>query len=278
MSDFKSNVLAAHEMNKLPYWKIYKGASATGNPIFVSDEQSDFDQAHSRLIAALNLIQVAGKYLIQFKEKLTSNNNNISYEFEVPYGISTSGGQLPAVGGLQPSGMISKTEIVELIAAEKKKWEQEQENKEMRKQLAELNVKIGKLSKQASPWADAFETFKPHLPLLMGVVQKWAGGGAQVGIAGIGDQQVPEYNRQQQPAQTEPVTQTEPPVVDDNQQVQTSAADTELQNNNKRLQEVMIWLIEVKGGNQTEAVNLLYRMMEKGKANPSLIPMLEGFL
>lgn len=268
MSDWKDKVLAAHSMNKLPYWKIYKGASATGNPIFTSDEQSDFDQAHTRLVQALNLMQVAGKYLLQFKADFKSNNNNLSYEFEVPYGYAASGGNMPAVGSLLPANTVSKDELTAIIANERKNWEREQENRELKKQMLEMNAKIGKLSKIENPWPEVMETLKPYLPLVAGVVQKWINPGAAIGIAGVDGQNVPTYTRT-----TPPVAQPDPPA-----QQPDNATAQELARNNERLKEVIAWLIESKGGGQTAAIDLLYRIMEKGKENPALIEMVEGFL
>jgi hypothetical protein len=273
MSDFKDKVLAAHDMNKLPYFKMYKGASATGNPIFISDEVSDFDQAHTRLANALNLIQVPGKYLVQFKESPKNNNNNLSYEFEVPYGYATSGGNTPAVGSLLPANAVSKDELATIIANERKNWEREQENKELKKQMSEMNAKIGKLSKMANPWTEALETFKPHLPVVMGIIQKWANPTASIGITGVNGGVVPDYTRTMQADNTVVTAASQ-----SNEGTAVTAQQQELIRNNERLKEVIAWLIEVKGGSQTAAIDLLYCMMEKGKENPALIEMMEGFL
>ena len=279
MSDWKSKVLSTHEMNRLPHFKMYKGASATGNPIFMSEDGSgnadnDYEQAHTRLSNALNLLQVPGKYLVQFKEKLANNNVNMSYEFEVPYGYSSSGGNAPAVGSLLPANMVSKDELATILASAKKEWEREQENRELKKQMAEMNAKIGKLSKIENPWPEVVETFKPYLPLVAGVVQKWLNPGAQIGIAGVGGEEVPEFNRTtQQQADTTVVA-----AATDDTPADVSEAQKKLQHNNARLSEVVAWLVQVKGGDQTAAVDLLYSMMLKGKENPGLITMLEGFL
>lgn len=265
----------------MPYWKIYNGVAATGSPVFTSDEESTYDMSVEKLKVCLELINVPGKYVIQFKEKWNDNKINNSYRFDVPY-LNSSSSNFPA---LQPthigSGYQSKTDVMELLRKERQDWEHVQTNKELKKELKEALEKIGKLKKDKEhPITALTKMLEPYLPY---IIPYMAGhlnpGGPQVAIAGLSAQAVPQYERQSSP-ENETKQRAEVNIRSENHQA-SPEEEARLQQedaiNRHRMNEVMNWLISTEG-DLTKGIDLLHLMMTRAKDNPVLIISLKQFL
>jgi hypothetical protein len=250
------DILFAHEHNKKPHFKIYKG-STKGTPVFESDGEGDFDHNHAKLKLLLPRLRMPGQYVIQFKGDRSANTGLNDFPFEIPYSSGFGGQQQPGIGAMLPAqtGM-SKEELRAEIEREKRMWDLEQTLREMKARSEKLEADLKKAEKEASPFGEALEMFKPHLPTIMGLIQRRAGlPGTQVAISGVNAENVPPQE----------------------QQSQTELTPAEVQECRDKLNEAIGFFVEQEGGYK-QAVDLIYKLYLKAKQDPSQIALLKQLL
>jgi len=256
--NWKDNVLNAHQLNRLPHWKMFRGTSSKVNGVFESVEDDDFEKSHARLKQCLDLISVGGMYLIQFKPEKKINNGLQDYIFEVPlHSFATPAGATPAIGNVALAGFVSKDEVQEKIERERRLWELEQNHREAIGKIGELSQRLKDAEKAASPFAEAFSKLEPYYPLIFGILgKKFNVPGIQAGISGLGSAPVPPVEQGQQ--------------LTPEQQQEIEAA-------NGKLREIVEYLGSIKGG-QVQGIEFLWKLKNKLQENPQMLPMIESFV
>lgn len=254
---WKENVLNAHQLNKMPHWKLFRGTSSKVNGVFESVEDDDFERSHARLKQCLDLISVGGMYLIQFKPEKKTNTGLQDYIFEVPISSFTPSSGAPGIGNVSLAGFVSKDEVQQHIERERRLWELEKNHHEATAKIGELVKELKEARKEASPFAEAFAKLEPYYPLIFGILgKKFNVPGIQAGISGLGAPPVP------------PVEQGQQLTPEEQQRIEAA---------NGKLREIVEYLGSIKGG-QVEGIEFLWKLKNKLQENPQLLPMIESFV